>query len=256
MKNFCFTVDDNIRFFRELMETRPASIFDHPYLAMYRRLHEKFGLKVQLNLFYKEGDFELPQMTDAYRQQWQENAHWLKMSFHSEWENVKPYAFSGYREVYDHCKAVNDQILRFAGPDVLGKTTTVHYCRTTNEGLDAMADNGYKALLGLFGTPEEPRCSYSAPEELSARIRAGELLPYRGVIMAPIDIVLNLFSAESILAQLENMKDRRQINVMIHEQYFYPDYMAYQPEFEAKLEATFTWFQSHGYESSFLQERI
>ena len=27
-------------------------MFDHPYLAMYRRLHEKFGLKVQLNLFY------------------------------------------------------------------------------------------------------------------------------------------------------------------------------------------------------------
>ena len=87
IKNFCFTADDNIRFFRELTHIRPASIFDHPYLAMYRRLHEKFGLKVQLNLFYKEEDFDLTQMTDAYRQQWQENAHWLKMSFHSEWEN-------------------------------------------------------------------------------------------------------------------------------------------------------------------------
>ena len=84
----------------------------------------------------------------------------------------------------------------------------------------------------------------------------GELLPYRGVAMAPIDIVLNLFSAESILAQLEEMKDRRQIHVMIHEQYFYPDYIAYQPEFEAKLDATFAWFRSHGYESSFLEERI
>lgn len=256
MKNVCFTVDDNIRFFRELTQTRPTSIFDHPYLAMYRRLHEKFGLKVQLNLFDREGDFDLPQMTDAYRQQWQENAHWLKMSFHSERENVKPYEFSGYQEVYDHCKAVNDQILRFAGPDTLGRTTTVHYCRTTNEGLDAMADNGYKALLGLFGTQEEPRSSYSAPEELSARIRAGELLHYRGVVMAPIDIVLNMFSAESILAQLEEMKDRSQINVMIHEQYFYPDYQAYQPEFEEKLDATFTWFQSHGYESSFLEDCI
>lgn len=256
MKAFCFTVDDNIRFFRELTEKRPADMFEHPYLAMYRRLHEKFDLKVQLNLFYKEGVYDLTQMTDAYRSQWQENAHWLKMSFHSEWENVKPYEFSGYQEVYDHCKAVSDQILRFAGPEVLGETTTVHYCRTTNEGLDAMADNGYKGLLGLFGTPEQPRCSYSAPEELCAKIREGELLPYRGVIMAPIDIVLNLFSAESILEQLENMKDRNQINVMIHEQYFYPDYVAYQPEFEAKLDSTFSWFQSHGYESSFLQERI
>lgn len=256
MKAFCFTVDDNIRFFRELMKTRPESIFEHPYLAMYRRLHEKFGLKVQLNLFYREGDFDLSQMTDAYRQQWEDNANWLKMSFHSEWENVKPYEFSGYQEVYDHCQAVNRQILRFAGPKVLGETTTVHYCRTTNEGLDAMADNGYKGLLGLFGTPEEPRCSYSAPEELSARIRMGELLPYRGVVMAPIDIVLNLYSAESILSQLEKMKDREQINVMIHEQYFYPDYVAYQPEFEQKLASTFAWFGEHGYESRFLEEKI
>ena len=256
MKNFCFTVDDNIRFFRELNETRPASVFDHPYLAMYRRLHEKYNLKVQLNLFYREGDFDLTQMTDAYRQQWQENANWLKMSFHSQWENVKPYEFSGYQEVYDHCKAVNDQILRFAVPDSLGKTTTVHYCRTTNEGLDAMGDNGYQGLLGLFGTPAEPRCSYSAPEELCRDIRMGKLLPYRGVQMAPIDIVLNIYSVESILSQLEAMKDRPQINVMIHEQYFYPDYRAYQPEFAQKLEATFTWLCDHGYQSRFLEECI
>ena len=256
MKAFCFTVDDNIRFFRELTQRRPVNMFDHPYLAMYRRLHEKFGLKVQLNLFYREGDFDLTQMTDAYRAQWQANAHWLKMSFHSEWENVKPYEFSGYQEVFDHCKAVNDQILRFAGPDTLGKTTTVHYCRTTNDGLDAMGDNGYMGLLGLFGTPERPRSSYSVPEELCGKIRMGELLPYRDVTMAPIDIVLNEHKPDKIIELLETMKDRRQIDVMIHEQYFYPDYPAYQPEFEKKLDETFSWLCSHGYQSAFLEELL
>ena len=43
---FCFTVDDNIRFLKEITENRYQSIFDHPYLAMYRRLHEEFDLKV------------------------------------------------------------------------------------------------------------------------------------------------------------------------------------------------------------------
>ena len=50
MKPFSFTVDDNIRFLKELTQQRPADMFEHPYLAMYRRLHEQFGLKVQLNL--------------------------------------------------------------------------------------------------------------------------------------------------------------------------------------------------------------
>ncbi len=48
MEVFCFTVDDNIRFLKELTRNRYNSIFDHPYLAMYKRLHEEFGLKIQL----------------------------------------------------------------------------------------------------------------------------------------------------------------------------------------------------------------
>ena len=44
MRNFIFTVDDNIRFLKEINEREYESIFEHPYLAMYRRLHEKYGL--------------------------------------------------------------------------------------------------------------------------------------------------------------------------------------------------------------------
>ena len=80
IKNYCFTVDDNIRFLKEITEVCYRSIFEHPYLSMYRRLHERFGLKVQLNLFYREGDFDLSQMTDRYYEEWKENADWIKLS--------------------------------------------------------------------------------------------------------------------------------------------------------------------------------
>ena len=79
-KSFCFTVDDNIRFLKELTEGNYPSVFDHPYLAMYRRLHETYGVCVQLNLFYECDGFTLSSMTDAYREEFSENAHWLKMS--------------------------------------------------------------------------------------------------------------------------------------------------------------------------------
>ena len=72
----------------------------------------------------------------------------------------------------------------------------------------------------------------------------------------PVDIVLNIYSVESILEQLGAMKDRPQINVMIHEQYFYPDYRDYQPEFAQKLEPTFAWLRDYGYQSRFLKECI
>jgi hypothetical protein len=139
-RNFIFTIDDNIRFFKEITEQNLKSIFDHPYLAMLARLHNKFGVKIQLNLFYEMPGFDLSQTTDRFQQEWRENAHWLKLSFHSRLENVKPYQFSGYQDVYEDCAAVQQQILRFAGNESLAKTTTIHYCQTTEEGLHALRD--------------------------------------------------------------------------------------------------------------------
>ena len=118
MKTFCFTVDDNIRFLKEITERKYNSIFAHPYLAMYKRLHETFDLQVQLNLFYWMEGFDLSQMGDQYRKEWEENAHWLKLSFHSDYENVEPYKTSGYEEVYTHCKQVNDYNVGLPGTDM------------------------------------------------------------------------------------------------------------------------------------------
>ena len=35
-KRFVFTIDDNIRFFRELSEKNAESIFSHPYTKMLK----------------------------------------------------------------------------------------------------------------------------------------------------------------------------------------------------------------------------
>ena len=256
MKCFCFTVDDNIRVLKELTEKPADSIFAHPYLAMYQRLHEKFNLKVQLNLFYEMPGFDLPMMTDRYKSEFRENAHWLKLSFHSKWENVKPYEFSGYDEVYTDGKAVNDQIIRFAGENTLGKTTTIHYCRTTEDGLCAMKDLNTQGLLGLFGTEQEKRTSYSVPESYGDAIRAGEVIEYRGMKIASIDMVINTVKEEQLLSELEILRDHNQIRVMIHEQYFYEDYPAYQENFERKLETVFSFMETNGHESCFFEEML
>ena len=256
MKFYCFTVDDNIRFLKELTQTPEASIFAHPYLAMYRRLHEKFDLKVQLNLFYEMPGFDLSQMTDRYCDEFARNAHWLKLSFHSRLENVKPYEFSGYEEVYEDATAVNDQILRFAGADSLGKTTTIHYCRTTNEGLLAMKDLETEGLLGLFGTADSPRTSYSVPECMGDAIRAGQVAEYQGVKIASIDMVINDTKQENIIPELQLLRDHDQVRVMIHEQYFYEDYPRYQNNFEEKLKTVFAFLEDAGYQSRFFEEML
>ena len=256
MKNFCFTVDDNIRFLKEITENRYQSIFDHPYLAMYRRLHEAFDLKIQLNLFYRTDNFTLSQMSDAYYAEWKANSDWLKLSFHSDFNNVKPYENSGYDEVYGDCKRVHEQIIRFASPEALANTTTIHYCMLTQDGLRAMEDNGVLGLLGLCGTKEKPYISYGLEEPETARLRSGEIRKNGNISFASIDIVLNSFGTEKILEKLAGMLDRDCIRVMIHEQYYYEDYIRYQPEFEDKLRATFAFLRENGYQSSFYESII
>lgn len=255
-KHFCFTIDDNIRFMKELTENESESIFDHPYTALLRRLHEKFGLKIQLNMFYKMDGFDLSQMSDKYADEWRENSDWLKLSFHSEKENFRPYESSGYDEVFTHCSAVNREILRFSSPKTLAKTTTVHYCRTTPEGFKALADNGVKGLLGLFGNNENPRTSYSLEEEDAARIRNGETVTHNGVAVASLDMIINDMTAEEIPTVAEQFLSRDFMRVMIHEQFFYEDYKNYQADFEEKLTLIFNILKENGFNSCFFEERI
>ena len=254
MKTFCFTVDDNIRFFQDISKGNQASLFEHPYLAMYKRLHEKYGLKIQLNLFYEMPGFDLSQMTDRFRQGWRENAHWLKLSFHSRLENDNPYQFSGYQEVYEDCAAVHQQILRFAGNESLAKTTTVHYCRTTEEGLRALRDLGVQGLLGLFGTEESPRSSYSLPETDCSVLRQGKVVRRYGLNFCSIDVIMNRYPLAEMLSRLQTFLHRDHLRVMIHEQYFYPDYHQYQPDFEAKLDRAFALLTENDFNSRFAEE--
>ena len=256
MKTFTFTVDDNIRFLKELTQRDHNSLFDHPYLAMYKRLHDHFGAKVQLNLFYRTEDFDLSQMTARYRKQWQENAHWLKLSFHSDMENEWPYTEAPYEEVFRDCADVQEQILRFASKDALAATTTVHYCSTTRDGVRALKDSGVKGLLGLFGDEAHPCSSYALSETAADEIRNGKILVEGGVAFAPIDLVLNTVCCEEGQKRLKKLLHRDHIWIMIHEQYFYEDYPAYQFDFEQKVVGAVSLLCAQGCESRFFEELI
>ena len=52
MKAYCFTIDDNIRFFEESTKNNLDSLFNHPYLAMLQDMHFLYGAKFQLYVYY------------------------------------------------------------------------------------------------------------------------------------------------------------------------------------------------------------
>jgi hypothetical protein len=254
IQEFVFTIDDNIIFLEDLTKSGADSLFCHPYMRLLRDLHEKYGVKVQLNLFYEKDDFTLAQMTDRYAKEWEENADWLKLSFHSQKENIAPYKASGYEEVYEDCSRVHKEILRFAGQKTLAKTTTVHFCEATREGVLALQDSGVQGLLGLYWGDDHAQGAYDCGLDECARIAEGETLLSHGMHFAQIDVVLNMYTIAEILARLEKLDGRKTVKVMIHEQYFYKDYEWYQPDFAEKLEKTFAFLLAKGAKPCFFEE--
>lgn len=272
--------DDNILFLADITANQDSytSIFDNPYLSVYKKAHDLYGAKVHLNLFYEfdqeaakyftdiRPDFNLSMMTDKFKPEWEANADWLKLSFHARKEFPPcPYQYASAETITADYLSVRKEVLRFAGeatfsPDV----TTIHYGEANPACVAALRDLGLKALTGYFeiGSTGVPLVAYYAPIPLTLHI--GERDFWRdtemGVTFGRIDRVTNIGTFESVMEDLHNIIAHPHrgglVSIMIHEQYFHQDYLGYLPDFEARvLEPAKLLFES-GYEGSLIKEVI
>ena len=58
---------------------------------------------------------------------------------------------------------------------------------------------------------------------------------------------LNLNTKQQVEEKIDALKDKEYIGICVHEQYFYKDYYAYQPDFEEKVYAMAKKFKEHGF---------
>lgn len=253
MNNYHFFIEDNIWFLRDLNREQPASIFDHPYTAMLKRLHEKFGMKVQLDIFIETEGFTLSEMTDKYKAEWQANSDWLCFGFHSRTEFPgDPYLNATYDEVYKDCVETHREIERFAGKDCLSFYTSVHFGTISKEGMRAMCDCGIKGIIDLF--------AFEGQDNLAFGVKFDDTkMPYKYDEETKLnyyynDMVINLYKLDEIEDFMAKIPTKPLYVVMIHEQYFFPFYSAYQPDYEEKLRKVFTILENRGAKSVLLSE--
>jgi hypothetical protein len=259
-----FSLDDNILFLKDihLHAEKYGSIFDNPYLGFLKHVHELYGTKIHINIYYQTEGFNLSQLTGKFKPEWKENAGWLRLSFHAlQNDPDRPYIHAGFEEVKRDCEKVKEQIRRFAGEEVMDPETTLHWGAATLEGCKALRTSGYKILAGYFVVEkgEEP-VSYYLDEEkklnLSKRIAWKD--NREGIIFSRINIVINSHDLDKIVPYLDEIKKdphrSAYMDVMIHEQYFHPDYIDYQPDYREKVLTTIKWVVDNGYQPAFLSE--
>lgn len=260
-----FSIDDNILFLKDITDNadRYKSIFENPYLGFWKKIHDTYGTKIHFNLFYQTKDFNLSQMTGKFKDEWKANAAWLGLSFHALGEFPdKPYIKAGYDQVKNDCELVKDQIKRFAGEEVMGPETTLHWGEGTVEACRALRDQGYTTLAGYFNVDDN-----AAPVSYYLTVEQRRHLKNRfiwrdnkeGIIFSRIALVVNTVNSDQVLPYLGNVKktfNPHYIDLMIHEQYFYPDYASYQPDFKEKVMKAVKWAVDNGYKPGFLKESV
>ena len=306
---FCsYFCDDAIWALRDVTRQRPGSIFDHPFFAVLKECREKYGLKMQINLFYRTDffygmdEFTLADVTDAYRAELAANADWLKFGFHSLQEFPDyPWVNADYADVKKLFDMIHGEVVRFAGERSFARACVPHWCPMSKEGVRALKDCGIRLMECSIGPryafdgkedrlpyghsfrllqnrkPEtgfywrESRntaisasiCSYNHISERQSGETAHTLSylydPETGMSFhhmfcdAPC---LNLCTLETLKADIAKCLGGEYLIFSNHEQYFFKDYLAYQPEYADKIRLMCKTMHENGYQFVLMEDTV
>ena len=304
-KKAYFYIDDTIWALRDLTRTRPKSLFEVPLLSALKNAHDKYGTKVQLNLFYRtdyfygNDEFTLADVTDAYKAEWEAASDWLKLAFHAKEEFPDyPHVNATYQDVYDLFKAIEKEVFRFAGEKSFTYGTCPHWLPVSEAGVRALYDCGVRIMDVTVGDVEEYNGNpESLPYGHAARLlnnrqpetkvftRGGrDTAISRSVCaynhftdeqnseMKTLNTLLddatgmrfkqycsttiNLLKFDELEEEFEKLIENDYIGICDHEQYFYEDYFAYQPDYVEKIYKMSEILTRNGFEFIFAEDLI
>ena len=307
MKKCYFYIDDVIWVFRDLARQKPKSIFDQHFLAILKKAHDMYGLKVQLNVFYRTDfyygvdEFTLKEMPDIYKAEWEANSDWLRLAVHALQE-VPDYPFvnADYDDVKTVFKLIENEVIRFAGEKTFTYAVNTHWLPVSKDGCRAFKDCGAILLGSSVGGREEYNGDPSCLPYGHAQRLLNNRKPETGVFTRPsrdaaisksicgynhftqeicdatlhnltyytdkeLDLklkrfcsgpILNLTPAEEIEEEFSGYIGNEFIGYASHEQYFFPEYFAYQPDSEQKVLSSAKFLKDNGYEYFFIEEIV
>lgn len=211
-------VDDCIDFIQDLTQGSYSSIFDHPSIAFYKRLHDEFGIPTLMAMFYCKGynvtdktdTWNLSMATDAFKSEFEANASWLKVQFHS-WTYEVRYR-SGYtgvvsgvdysRNAYDDWVTTKAQCNRIFGTTCWYKDFYVphFYDLRQSEAQQLFTNEGVRGLIApTLNNIERKESSYLNQVEFANLVKYG-VIQDRGVGMVH---VLRDFATERVDGSLK-----------------------------------------------------
>ena len=215
-KTYRVGVDDVIWCFENIYNHQDEyeSIFDDPFLALYRDLHNQYGCHVHMHVYYETVDkkFNLSMFPDKYKSEFQANSNWLRFTFHSRCDFPdSPYKNASYEQVVSEGRMVERELVRFAGAEVMDNVTSQHWADSGIYGTRGFRALGFKVLDGYFWFDNEgnPRIAYYLNKEQTAHAHSRDFWvdTDEDIIFVKDDIVLNEYTPDEIDAYLDELKE-------------------------------------------------
>jgi len=255
-KAYHCALDDTIDILEKITEKENNidSIFEIEEFSLLKDLYSKYGTKFSLYLFYEKdpclyNGFNLSQMTDKFKEEWRENANWLRMSFHARTKRLPdfPYGKADYETAKKDLEDVKSEIFRFAGSEVWENFTRTHYWSGSRAAVKAWRDCGIKGLFYQGGVLPEYRSLYFTESQLKRLWNKdfwydAEL----GMLYITTNVMLPGKTIEEVKERLKELEERRIIEAWCD------DYNVL--ELKEHLEEVIRWCTQHNYQPAFYEE--
>ena len=274
-----FSIDDNIQCLKDLAGHKDVyrSIFDCEYFAFWRRMHDAYGTKAHFNIYYETEGFNLSQMPDKYKAEWQDNADWMRLTFHARRNWPAPDVGLTYEQIEQDYLLVTEEIVRFAGEKLLSPFIALHYSLHGARGpCLALRDHGirgfasppvyYPAIPGLRRPKVD--AAYYLDERTVRHLQGRDYWKdiQEDLFFIVGDLVVEYLPLDEIVPYLDELgADPHRSEVLeffTHEQWFWPGLrrpynpeMTYDdPAIRDKVEVALRWVMDHGYRPVFYEE--
>ena len=260
-------IDDHSFFFRDIYQKKPKSIFDCFYLAKLRQLHREYGAKININCFNTtpERDFRLAMFPDTYRSEFEDNAHWLRLAFHSENEfpNI-PYKNATPEQLAADFDLVATELKRIAG-SAYTAGLQIHWADVPPSCYQVLADRGVKMLQTRGRRPDSTKpkiCDYHLSDGVLDHLCDHQgwmhfdsgLIFYNGFPGRTIEWTPIPEIGPDLLKLIEDPARSHLINIVGHEQYWWPFYKNFVPDLYERYATAFRFLLDRGYRPIWIED--
>lgn len=140
-----FSVDDCMEMFKDITINNYTSIFQSPYFAFLKQLHDRYRAHISLFCFIENSGFSLAKTTNRYANEFINNCDWLLFGFHAL--NAESRYVEKKEDIVKDYKIFAKEMARITGHKKLCKVLRLHCFSGTKDNLEALGQLGIEGFL-------------------------------------------------------------------------------------------------------------